>query len=703
MKRFFGAATLAAAIVASPHARADENPSFWDLKPQELRTLVAAPQVMVTRTASGVDAYCRCPVVLKPHEIPEAMKKAIIAVEDKRYLAHGGVDLIALAAVLRGGLSRGGSTIPMQLLKNLVFHDLQRRDIISKIERKGSEVWHAGSFDGAVGKQELLAAYLNQIEFGGREIVGLYRASRHYFRKEPRDLNLYEAALLAGMVQAPARLNPLKEATRERAHARAKLVLGLMVEQGLITAAEKRRAERTGMRPGILPEFKIQAQAFTEWVVQSWASEYVKEGETIRFFVTIEPRYQRLAETHLAGLVRTGAVPPEYEAGAVMMTEDGRVQAMVGGVDWSQRQFNNAVKASVQPGSTAKLPLLVASCEAGRGPESRVVDLPVTATWPSNGALGYRGETTLKEAFATSRNAAAVRLAQEIGVRKVAEASRRLGIDPGPDPDAGFVLGSFSTNVTAMTAAYAAVANGGYRVEPTGVLAVVDGRGQVRANFLEPDRTRVIPQKCVAPMRTILGEVVRSGTGQGAALGRWKAYGKTGTTTGNADAWFVGWSEGRVLGVWMGRRRDATGQGLAGRAAPAEYFRRLAGGANAMAEYRADQERNNGTRPPPSLETAADQERPKLRKPPLREADVGRADRARGPEARSDTGRADRARGTEARTTQPRRDVQPFRPQVAQPKPLARSPGMQAYERWLEEPWPADEPWLEDEGFSERW
>ena len=179
-------------LLAAPLAVAAEMQSFWDLKPQQLRVLVAAPQVMVTRTASGLDAYCRCPVVLKPHEIPEAMKKAIIAVEDKRFMDHGGIDLIALGSVLRGGLSRGGSTIPMQLLKNLVFHDLQRRDVLSKLERKGSEIWHAGTFDGAIGKQELLAAYLNQIEFGGREIVGLYRASRHYFRKEPKDLNLFE-------------------------------------------------------------------------------------------------------------------------------------------------------------------------------------------------------------------------------------------------------------------------------------------------------------------------------------------------------------------------------------------------------------------------------------------------------------------------------------------------------------------------------
>src|SRR3954454_9782592 len=172
MKRALGAALLLATITGPAHAISVESRAFWDLKPEQLRVLVAAPQVMVTRTASGLDAYCRCPVVLKPNETPEVMKKAIIAVEDKRFMNHGGIDFIALGSVLRSGLSRGGSTIPMQILKNLVFHDLQRRDVLTKLERKGSEIWHAGTFDGAISKQDLLAAYLNQIEFGGREIVG---------------------------------------------------------------------------------------------------------------------------------------------------------------------------------------------------------------------------------------------------------------------------------------------------------------------------------------------------------------------------------------------------------------------------------------------------------------------------------------------------------------------------------------------------
>ena len=535
---------------------------------------------MVTRTKTGWDAYCRCPVVLAPSEIPEVMKKAIVAVEDKRYFDHGGVDVVSLLSVLKGGLSRGGSTIPMQLLKNLVFHDLRASDVLTRLERKGAEVWYAGLFDEAVGKEELLAAYLNQIEFGGRDIVGLYRASRHYFRKEPKDLTLYEAALLAGMVKAPARLNPLREKTRERAHERALLVLRLMAEQGLITDKERRQAEKAGIRPGLLPEFKIQPQAFTEWVVETWGDKYVQPGETVRFFVTLDPRIQHMAEHQLSRLVKDRAVPPAYDAGAVMMAPNGRVQAMVGSVDWAERQFNNAVKARVQTGSTAKLPLLIAACEAGKTPESRVLDQPVKGNWPSNGELGYRGRTTLKEAIASSRNAAAVRLAREIGADTLAEVSRRIGIDPGRTEDPSFILGSYSSNVMTMTAAYASVANGGYRVTPSGVLAVVDGRGQVRADFLTTMRKRVIPEECVEPTQTVLREVVQNGTGRAARLRDWATYGKTGTSTGNTDAWFIGWSEQRVLGVWMGRRHGETGPALAGAGAPAAYFGRVANAVN---------------------------------------------------------------------------------------------------------------------------
>jgi penicillin-binding protein 1A len=246
---------------------------------------------------------------------------------------------------------------------------------------------------------------------------------------------------------------------------------------------------------------------------------------------------------------------------------------------------------------------LIAACEKGLSPTSLVVDQPLTAAWPSNGAIGYRGRTTLVEAFASSRNAAAVRLTRDLGAAAVAATARRIGIDTGPVDGPGFVLGTFSTNVLTMTGAYATVANGGYQVTPTGVLAVVDGRGQVRADFLDVARRRVVPERCIEPSRLVLREVVRSGTGRGAALRRWAAYGKTGTSTGNADAWFVGWSEGHVLGVWMGRRRgDEEGTAVAGRGAPADYFRRVLNATNERDDAERGRERvaGAGERPSPA-------------------------------------------------------------------------------------------------------
>jgi penicillin-binding protein 1A len=584
---FLALAALVLGPVAAPLS-AEEPAAFWSLKPEHLRVLVASSQVMATRTQTGWEAYCRCPVILKPHEIPEAFKRAVIAIEDRRFEEHGGIDWLSLPRIVTSGFRQGASTIPMQLAKNLLFHDLRGAD--GKTERKLLEFQAAAALDGALTKDELFAAYANQVEFGGREIVGLYRAARHYFRKEPRDLTAFEAALLAGMLKAPATYNPADGAKKEKAYARARRILDVMVEQGLWTESERRRAEETGVRPGLMPEFKIQSQAFTEWIVQTWGAQFAEAGETIRLFVTYEPRYQRIAESQLADLASEGSVPPEYEAAAVIMSPDGQVRAMVGSTDWTRNQFNNAVKARVQPGSTAKLALLVAACEKGRAPNSRVVDLPVSGEWPSNGALGHKGATTLKDTIVWSRNAGAVRLARDLGVETVADASRRLGVDPGPKPTMGLVLGPFTTNPAAMTAAYAAVANGGYRAAPRGVLAAVDGRGRIRGAFLNVSKTRVVAQRCIGPVQSVLGEVVRAGTGRGAALRPWKAFGKTGTTTDNADAWFIGWSEGRVMGVWMGRRRTAEGVALAGKDAPADLFRRVIGRINAMEDYRQDRE-----------------------------------------------------------------------------------------------------------------
>jgi penicillin-binding protein 1A len=592
-RAFAVAVVIGIALLAPFQATAEDAENLWDLKPDRLRVLVASAQVLVKNNGDKFEAFCRCPVILKPHEIPEVMKQAIMAVEDKRFLDHGGIDWVSLLNVARAGFNRGASTIPMQLLKNLAFHDLRGKG--DTYTRKFLELRSAIPLSGVLGKDEVLAGYLNQIEFGGPEVTGLYRAARHYFAKEPRDLTIYEAAILAGMVQAPARLNPRNPKTRGAAHRRAKHVLQLMEEQGRLKPAERRDAERIGIRPGILPKYDIRPQAFAEWVAQKWGPEFVKPGETLRFFVTLEPRYQRIMVRSLADLVSTGSLPSGYEAAAILMTPDGQVLGMIGSIDWSRNQFNAAAKGQVQVGSTAKMPLLVGACEAGKAPSDRLIDAPITQDWPGHGGQGYKGETTIKEAIASSRNAAAVRLGLEIGPAKIADVMRRLGIDPGQERDAGLVLGPFTSNVLTMTSAYAVVANGGYKVSPSGVLAIVDGWGRVRHQFFDREQARVVSERCVANTKAVLREVIRAGTGRAAALRGREAYGKTGTTTANADAWFIGWSDGKVLGVWMGKRRDTDGATVAGSGAPAEFFSRTLNASYLMDGYRQGREMDEVT------------------------------------------------------------------------------------------------------------
>jgi penicillin-binding protein 1A len=572
------------ALFTSFQAIADEVEDLWRLKPDRLRVLVNSAQVMVTNRDGRMEAVCRCPVILRPNEIPEVMKQAIIAVEDRRFRDHNGIDFTALAGAILNGGNRGASTIPMQLLKNLAFHGLRADK--DRYARKMLEWLAAMPLSSALDKEEVLAAYLNQIEFGGPELTGLYRASRHYFSKEPRDLTTYEAAMLAGMVQAPARFNPRNPTRRAAAHRRAKRVLKLMEDQGRLKVEERRSAERIGVRPGNLAKYHVKPQAFAEWVAQRWGPEFVKPGETLRFFVTLEPRYQRIMEQSLAELAGGRLLPAEYEAAAVLMKPDGQVLGMVGSVDWSRNQFNGAVKGQVQVGSTAKMPLLVAACEARRTPDSRVLDAPITADWPAHGGQGYKGETTIKEAIKSSRNAAAVRLAREIGPGKVVDVMRRIGIDPGQQTDSAVVLGPFTSNVMTMTAAYAALANGGHSVSGSGVLAIVDGQGRVRHQFFEREQTRIVSERCVAQTKSVLREVVVAGTGRGAALRARQAYGKTGTTSGNADAWFIGWSDGKVLGVWMGKRRGVETTAVAGSGAPSEFFSRTLNAVYEMEDYR---------------------------------------------------------------------------------------------------------------------
>lgn len=446
------AVALALAVGLGPAAAAAEK--LWDLKPDEIRTLVRSSQVVAKRTAEGgIDAYCHCPVVLEPDEVPPLMLSALIAIEDRKFFAREtAFDWTDLAGAIVKG--RGGSTIAMQLLKNLAL------GAQPKMQRKLLEVQHADALLSALGREGTIVAYLNQVNFGGREVTGLYRAARHHFGKEPRDLDLWEMAVLAGMVVNPKTHNPSseREQFRTNAEARARLVLSELRKQGRISATQHEEALRQ------------HAPA-----------------------------------------------------------SDG----------------------------------------------------------PDNGAVGYAGETTFEDVIVHSRNAGAVHLAREIGLRKVKAAGARLGLpDVGEDANS-YVLGAYSTNLLTLTAAYATIANGGTRARPNGLLAAFDGEANVlTTNLRAVPGDRVVGGPCATFTRDLLRTVVDKGTGRGARLPLWPAFGKTGTTNDNIDGLFVGWSGGRVIGFWMGKARDGQPGIAAGGVVPAKFFRLVATEAAARADQR---------------------------------------------------------------------------------------------------------------------
>lgn len=583
------AVALALAVGLGPAAAAAEK--LWDLKPDEIRTLVRSSQVVARRTAEGgIDAYCHCPVVLEPDEVPPLMLSALIAIEDRKFFAREtAFDWTDLAGAIVKG--RGGSTIAMQLLKNLAL------GAQPKMQRKLLEVQHADALLSALGREGTIVAYLNQVNFGGREVTGLYRAARHHFGKEPRDLDLWEMAVLAGTVVNPKTHNPSseREQFRTNAEARARLVLSELRRQGRISATQHeealrravrlRQAREPGKRPGSLPPLTVEARPFVAWLLREHGGLVTGTG-AVRFFVTFDALQQSGADRQMARLSASGDLPPGYRSAAVVMSSDGKVQAIVGSRDWARDQFDAATRGSHQIGSTAKLPLVVAACEAGLRGSTSVLDAPAS-DGPDNGAVGYAGETTFEDVIVHSRNAGAVHLAREIGLRKVKAAGARLGLpDVGEDANS-YVLGTYSTNLLTLTAAYATIANGGTRARPNGLLAAFDGEANVlTTNLRAVPGDRVVGGPCATFTRDLLRTVVDKGTGRGARLPLWPAFGKTGTTNDNIDGLFVGWSGGRVIGFWMGKARDGQPGIAAGGVVPAKFFRLVATEAAARADQR---------------------------------------------------------------------------------------------------------------------
>ncbi len=492
--------------------------------------------------------------------LPKHVTQAFLAIEDRRFYSHWGIDPRGVARAgwhnLRGGSVReGGSTITQQLAKN-AFLDSDRT-----AGRKIREAMIALWLEAWLSKNEILSRYLSNVYFGDN-VYGLSAAAKHYFGRTPATLNIGQAAMLAGLVKAPSRLAPTSNL--EGARDREMVVVQAMVAAGFLTpaqAADVQPQRVLAQGPQQLPS----GTYFADWVLpeaRDQAGE-IKTEATVR--TTLDPRLQRDAER---AVKRAGL--RQAQIALVAMKPDGEVVAMVGGKNYAASPFNRATQARRQPGSTFKLFVYLAAMRAGMTPDSTVLDEPVTiGDWKPRNADGrYQGRITLRQAFARSSNVAAARLTQQVGVKAVIKAARDLGISTPIANEATIGLGTSTVSLLELTAAYAAVEAGHYPVQPRGL---EDVRQKSWYQSLTGGAT-TMPDTIHTEMLDLLAASIRNGTGRQANIAV-DAFGKTGTTSDSKDALFMGFAQGLVVGVWVGNDDNSANPGLSGGGVPARVWR----------------------------------------------------------------------------------------------------------------------------------
>lgn len=494
--------------------------------------------------------------------IPRIMREATIAVEDKRFYSHVGVDPIGVARSLKVRLDRGrwvqgGSTITQQLARN-VFLNNQK-----KFGRKFREWILALAMERKFSKEQVLELYLNKVYYGGGA-YGIDAASRKFFGHGANRLSLSEAAIIAGLVKAPSNYSPTADA--QAAVDRAQVVLRVMAANGVISASEAAEADPDAVK--LAPEPKQNSvRYFTDWALPQLELLIDETERPLEVWTTLDLNMQRAADA----AVRANA-PAGAQGALVSLDRDGAVRAMVGGKDYVSSIYNRATQAQRQPGSAFKLFVYLAALEAGMTPESTVVDEPITINgWsPRNSSRRYSGQVTLRTAFAYSLNTVAARLGQQVGFTTVADMARRFGITSPINTQPSMVLGTSDVRLIDMTRAFASVANKGVAVTPYGITKVTANNEVIYQQ--EVDRSRVLVAPYVAAQMTdLLQTAVSTGTGRAAQIGR-PVAGKTGTTSSSKDGWFLGFSSGLTTGVWMGRDDAKAVGGLQGGAAPARAF-----------------------------------------------------------------------------------------------------------------------------------
>ena len=546
----FVAAVLALLIllVAYLAITAPLNKSLEPIAPPMI-TLLAADGTPIARNGAITDD----PVDVQT--LPPHVVNAFLSIEDRRFYDHWGVDPRGIGRAVFTGRG-GGSTITQQLAK-FTFLTPERT-----LTRKAREALIAFWLEGWLTKDEILERYLSNAYFGDN-VYGLRAASLHFFYRKPENLKVEQAAMLAGLLQAPSRYNPVKH--YGRAEARWKTVVSAMVAAGHLSEQDAQRLRAPALDVRLKSDVPTGTY-FADWALPE-ARERAERGYDARqtLTTTLDSRLQTVARRLASRRAPAGA-----QVALVAMRTNGEVVAMVGGTDYAKTPFNRVTQARRQPGSTFKLFVYLAALRNGWNMDDRIANTPIESGSyrPKNARGQYSDSLTLREAFAQSSNVAAVRLMQEVGSDEVIATARDLGIRaPMTSGDPTLALGTANMTLLELTAAYAGIAANGFPVEPHAFVREEPKWWERLTN--RPDR---LSSHVHEQMQAMLRSAINDGTGRAAML-RNANFGKTGTTQDNRDALFVGYSGDLVVGVWIGRDDNGPLDGVSGGGLPARIWR----------------------------------------------------------------------------------------------------------------------------------
>ena len=535
-------------------------------RPPSIQIVGLNGRVLATRGEMGGSA-----VPLR--ELPPYLPKAFLAIEDRRFYSHYGVDPFGIARavaanVLHRGVSQGGSTLTQQLAKNLFL--TQERTMTRKLQEVILSVWLERKYS----KDELLDLYLNRVYFGSGA-YGVEAAAQRYFGKSARNVTLQEAALLAGLVKSPSKLAPTRN--YDGAERRSQVVLAAMSDAGYASEAQVKTAL------AVAPKIVKQSAGGSINYVADWVMDVLNDvvgrvEQDIVVETTIDPTLQAAAEKALLDeLIPKGAKFDVDQGALVAMTPQGAVRALVGGKNYAESQFNRAVAAKRQPGSAFKPFVYLTALERGLTPDTVREDKPIDVKgWrPENYSHEYLGPVTLTRALALSLNTVSVRLTLEVGPQAVVRTAHRLGIASKLEPNASIALGTSEVSVMELVSAYVPFANGGIAVAPHVIDKVRTAGGKLLYKAHNPGLGRVIDERYAAMMNQMMQETLSTGTARKASLAGFPAAGKTGTSQDYRDAWFIGYTGHLVAGVWLGNDDNASTRKLTGGAMPADIWNKF--------------------------------------------------------------------------------------------------------------------------------